>query len=347
MKCLFREVEDNTAGELALVHEGHDSVNVVKLIDLDVVVDLATLEEAKGLNHIHTGTDNGTTDGNTLHNSRDDIKGEVTRGKTNERHGTTTADSTESLAESNVGDSGDNAAVNTTNSVLDSLGNVSLDGVVSVSSTKSLSVLDLLVIDINTDDVEAHSLGELDTKLAETTETGDQNPVTSLSVGDLKTLVDGKTGTEDRSDVRKINTLRDTSNVVRVSDAVLSKSTVDAVTSVLLLGAKSLPTRVAVLAVTASAVQPRNTDEVANLDVLNLSTSLNNTADTLVTGGEGESGLNGPVTLPGVVISTADTSVSDSDENLFRTRLGDGNLLNLQRLTELGDDSGFHSRRHS
>lgn len=114
-----------------------------------------------------------------------------------------------------------------------------------------------------------------------------------------------------------------------LGNSVLLEGTVDGVTGEKSFGAERLIGVLAVRAAQARAVEPLDTDLLANLDILDkLATGDNNTG-TLVATNKGQLGVEGPVALPGVEISVADTGELDVDEDLIGTRLLNGNLLVL------------------
>lgn len=79
---------------------------------------------------------------------------------------------------------------------------------------------------------------------------------------------------------------------------------------------------------------------VTNIDLADEFTTSNDDTSTLVATNKRKLGWQGPVTVQGVKICVADTGVLDVDENLIRTRLGDGNLLVLEWTASLLDDLG-------
>ena len=90
---------------------------------------------------------------------------------------------------------------------------------------------------------------------------------------------------------------------------------------------------------------------VANIDLADEFTTSDDDTSTIVATNKRKLGWEGPVTVQCVEICVADTGVLDVDENLIRTRLGNGNLLVLKGTTSLLDDlSPLHlgdlGRRH-
>jgi hypothetical protein len=109
----------------------------------------------------------------------------------------------------------------------------------------------------------------------------------------------------------------------------LLERAVDCVTGEKSLGAERLVGVLAVRAAQARAVEPLDTDLLADLDILNKLAARDNDTSTLVATNKRQLGVEGPVTLPGVEISVADTGELDVDEDLVRAGLLNGNLLVL------------------
>jgi hypothetical protein len=83
-----------------------------------------------------------------------------------------------------------------------------------------------------------------------------------------------------------------------------------------------------------------DTNVVTNIDLADELTTSNNDTSTLVTANKRKFGWQGPVTVQCVKICVADTGVLDVDEDLVRTRLGNGDLLVLEWTASLLDDLG-------
>ena len=65
-------------------------------------------------------------------------------------------------------------------------------------------------------------------------------------------------------------------------------------------------------------------------------------ADTLMPGGERQGGLDRPVTVGGVDVGVAQAGGLDPDDDLARTGLGLGHLLDGERCGEVVDDGSLH-----
>jgi hypothetical protein len=114
-----------------------------------------------------------------------------------------------------------------------------------------------------------------------------------------------------------------------LGDGILLERTVDGVTGEESLSTERLVGVLAVRAAQARTVEPLDTDLLANLDILDKVAAGNDNTSTLVATDKRQLGIEGPVTLPGVEISVADTGELDVDEDLIGTGLLDGNLLVL------------------
>lgn len=219
---------------------------------------------------------------------------------------------------------------------------------------------DLLVVtSINRDGVDTHSLCVLQGKGTETT-TGTDNGdgLTSAHASLLETLVDGDTGAQDGGNGGEIAALGYPCNVGSLGDGVLLEGTVDRVAGEEGLRAEGLVGLLAEVAGKAGAVQPLrqlleknwrvkegsradlDADLVANLDVLDERTGLDNGTSTLVATDKGNLDGQGPVALHGVEVGVADTGVLDVDEDLIGTGLLDIDLLVDRALADGLDDLG-------
>jgi hypothetical protein len=114
-----------------------------------------------------------------------------------------------------------------------------------------------------------------------------------------------------------------------LGNGVLLERAVDCVTGEKSLGAERLVGVLAVGAAQARAVEPLDTDLLADLDILDKLAASDNDTSTLVATNKRQLGVEGPITLPGVEISVADTGELDVDEDLVSGGLLDGNLLVL------------------
>lgn len=114
-----------------------------------------------------------------------------------------------------------------------------------------------------------------------------------------------------------------------LGNGVLLERAVDCVAGEKSLGAERLVGVLAVRAAQARSVEPLDTDLLADLDILDKLAASDNDTSTLVASDKRQLGVEGPITLPGVEISVADTGKLDVDEDLIGSGLLDGNLLVL------------------
>src|SRR5690606_7381169 len=85
----------------------------------------------------------------------------------------------------------------------------------------------LSVVDVDSGNVKPHCLGILHRHMAETTDTGDHNPVTGLGVGYLEALVNRYASTENRRDFVEIDILRQMADKIRIGNDIFGKATID------------------------------------------------------------------------------------------------------------------------
>jgi hypothetical protein len=322
---------------LASLHELVDLVELRETDSLEGDLDETAAEEVNGLSGISTVADVRSLDGDHANNCVEDGSRELSiGGETNADDSTARADVLGSLLEGLLVGSDEESSVRS-----ETIGGGSLDisdkvlgcGKVDISSSSELlGELSLLLTTIDGNGVDTHGLAVLDSDGTETTtSTDDGNGLTGLDTGLLKTLVDGDTGAENGGDGLEVALLRNASNVDSLGNGVLLERSIDGVTGEESLGAERLIGVLAVRAAQARTVEPLDTDLLANLDILDKVAAGNDNTSTLVATDKRQLGIEGPVTLPGMEISVADTGELDVDEDLIGTGLLDGNLLVLDR----------------
>jgi hypothetical protein len=320
---------------LASLHELEDIVELRETDSLEGNLDEATAVEVDGLGSIGTVTDIGSLDLDHANNSVEDGSRELgTGGETNADNSTLRSDVLGSLLEGLLGGSDEKGSVRAKaigSSSLDIGNNVlGLGEIDEGLGTERQAQLLLLLAAIDGNGMNTHSLSVLNSDGTETTTgTDDSERLAGLDTRLLNTLVDGDTGAENGGDGLEVALLRDASNMDSLGDGVLLERAIDSVTREKSLGAKRLVGVLAVRAAQARTVEPLDTDLLANLDVLDKLAAGDDDTGTLVATNKGQLGVEGPVTLPGVEISVADTGELDVDEDLIGTRLLDGNLLVL------------------
>src|SRR5271165_638959 len=111
--------------------------------------------------------------------------------------------------------------------------------------------------------MQPHRLGILYCHLPKAADPGDCNPLSRPSLGLFDALVTGDAGAKARRHFGEIAPLRQSTDVGRRSDHVLGEAAIDAVTGVVLPGAKAVPPGPAIFALPAGVVQPRHSDRVS------------------------------------------------------------------------------------
>ena len=137
-----------------------------------------------------------------------------------------------------------------------------------------------------------------------------------LRLGLLDALVGGDAGADERRGLLGVKAGRYVGDVVRVGDDVLGKAAVLGVAAELRLGAHRLPGRQAILAMTASRVEPGHADPVALLDDRDAGADRGDEADGLMARNERQLGLQRPVAGRGMEIGVADAAGLGLDQDL-------------------------------
>lgn len=134
--------------------------------------------------------------------------------------------------------------------------------------------LGLFVARVDGEGAETHGFGVLDGERSETTSgTDDGDPLTGLCAGFFESLVHGDTGAEDGCDGVEGEILGYAGNMGGLTDAVFLEGAVDGVTRKEGLRAEGLVGLLAEVAGEAGAVEPLDTDVVANLEILSVGNS--------------------------------------------------------------------------
>src|ERR1019366_3900013 len=139
-------------------------------------------------------------------------------------------------------------------------------------------------------------------------------------------LVRRHTRAEDRCHLRvagrfDVDVSRQPSNVRCRSNRVFRETAVDAITAVVLPLAQRLPAGKAILAVSASIVQPWDTDRLAQFETIDSGSDGGYSAGDLVSRNKWRSRLNGPISVGGVHVGMADAACDDLHQELTRTRI--------------------------
>ncbi|MPN14723.1 hypothetical protein SDC9_162050 [bioreactor metagenome] len=175
---------------------------------------------------------------------------------------------------------------------------------------------------------------------------GNDHPIAGLAVEHFEALVYRHAGAQHRGCRGEFEGIGQFADIGRIGQHVLGVSTVHRVTCHLLAIAQSLPTGDAMLAMAAGRVQPRHADAVAFLDPGNARSHLGDIANAFMAGDERQRRLDRPVAIGGVQIGMANAGGFDLDQNPARRNLGNGHLLDDQRLAVGMNDGRFHCCCH-
>jgi len=248
-------------------------VNITETHGLDVALDLALDGEIERLGEILSGADDGSADGDAVEDDVEDGQAHGTWGKTDADDGAVAADVVHGIREGLGRHSDDQDTVGTKSArqALHLGDHVLLEEVDEVVGTQARHKAAFVGAAVDTDDNHAHGLGVLNGQMAQATaSSNDSNNLTRPDLGLLQTFVDSDTGAKDRCSLFERQTIGDPCDMGSLSEGVLLERAVDGVSRVLLLEAEGLVTLEAVLAGTASGVQPNDADTVADLEILNI-----------------------------------------------------------------------------
>src|SRR5580692_961869 len=91
---------------------------------------------------------------------------------------------------------------------------------------------------------------------------GDHDPLARLRPRLLDPLVGGDAGANQRRRQLELESIRDMGDVIRIGDDVFGEATVPGIAAEFRVGTDRLPGRQAMLAVTASRVEPGHSDPI-------------------------------------------------------------------------------------
>src|ERR1019366_4745838 len=128
--------------------------------------------------------------------------------------------------------------------------------------------------------------------------------------------------------------------IARIREHVLRKAAVLRIAAELRPGARSLPARQAMLAMTARRPEPWYADAVAFLYDRHSRSGSGDDPDGLVARDERKCGLERPIAACGMEVGVAHAAGLGLHQDLTGSRRGDVPLAQHQRLPELFDDSG-------
>lgn len=330
---LFCRVNDDTAGNLAVVHQSVHLLQLAQANGLEGHGDEAAAEEVERLSSISAVTDVAALDGDHADDGVEDGSAELsTRRETDADEDALGAEVLGGLLEGLLLGGDEEGGVGALAvwcggaDVGDEV--LCLCEVDKGGGAELEAQIALLVAAVDGDGVQAHGLCVLQGDTTQTaTGTDDGNGLAGPGVGLLEALVDGDAGAEDGGDGLEVALLGDAGDVGGLCDGVLLESSVDGVAGEQGLVAERLVAVLAVGAAQARAVEPLDAGVVANLNVLDELAAGNDDTSTFVAADEGQLGVEGPVAHHGVEIGVADARVLDVDEDLIGTRLLDGDPL--------------------
>lgn len=131
-------------------------------------------------------------------------------------------------------------------------------------------------------------------------------------------------------------------DVVRISDDIFGEAAISGIAAEFGVGTDHLPSREAMLAMTAGRVEPGHPDPVALLDEFDAGAHRRYAAHGLMAGNERQLRLGRPVAGRRMQIGVTDSARLAIDENLARTGRWDRPLLLRQRPAEVFDDGDLH-----
>ncbi|KAH3663695.1 hypothetical protein OGAPHI_005096 [Ogataea philodendri] len=315
----------------------HDRLPCRKTNNLEWRLDKTSGEEVDGLGGVLSVTDVRTLDLQGLHNVVEDRRlADGTSWQTDQNDLTKGSGVLSRLGDSSLRNRNVNNTVWTTvGSLLHSSDNVLLLGEVDEElSTKRLDEVTLLFTTVNTKDSQTHGNSVLNSKGTQSTSsTRDSNNLTWTQVSSLQSLVDSDTSTENRSNSSEISSRWQLCGLDSISSSVLLERTIVGVTRKVSIWTVRLSTLLTEFTSHTRTVQPFDTGQVTDLEVLDVGTLSNNDTSTLVTTNQWKFHWQWPVTLPGVQVGVTDTRVLDVNQNLVWLWSWNWNILVLNWTT--------------
>src|SRR5580693_3832391 len=196
--------------------------------------------------------------------------------------------------------------------------------------------------EINCHNVQSHGLRVLDGHMAQAAHSGDHHPFTGPRLRHFQSFVGGDARAQDRGRIHKGEVLGNSSQVIRLPQGVLSECSVHRISGVLLLRAKCLPSGETIIAMSASAVQPGDSDAVAFLQVRNSCPESCDDSCSFVARNERHPWLDWPIAVHRMQIGVTYASRKYLYQCLPWPRRWDGNLSHHQRLAKFFDNGCFH-----
>ena len=205
----------------------------------------------------------------------------------------------------------------------------------------------LAVVDVDRADLQTHVLRILDAQMAEAADTGDSDPFAGLGLRLLDPLVAGHAGTDDGRCCLGGQRCRNVRDIVGVGQQILGEGAVGVVAREGFGRADGLPRRETVFTVSARGMQPGHTHPVTLLDGGHARPHRAHPADALVSGYEGQRGLDRPVAARRMDVRVAHSARFGLDQDLPGPGGGDLPFTQHHRLLELLDHRHLHLRHTS
>lgn len=184
-------------------------------------------------------------------------------------------------------------AVRTTDLTLQIADRVGVADVDGHGRTQPGRQVQLGVVDVDGDHLESHRPAVLDGQMSQTTDAGDDHPVTRVGVGHHQALVDGQARADQRRCGDVVEPVGQFCREPSVGHQVFGEATIDVVAGAQLLVAQCLPARQALLTGSAGPVQPRHADPVADAEIVDPGPNWMTSPTASWPGTRGNDGLSG------------------------------------------------------
>ncbi|KAF1852498.1 hypothetical protein Lal_00037231 [Lupinus albus] len=336
----------NAPINLALFHARKDGIDVVQLVPGKVRRHLAFGREDQRLFQILACADDGAAHGDALQYRIEHRQADVARWQAHQCHGAACTQETERLFHRLGRHRRHQRPMRATDDALDFGHRIVVAAIDGQVGAQLLGQRQLVFVDVGRHHVHAHGLGVLHGHVAQAADAGNHHPLTRAHLGFLQALVDGHARAQHGGCRAEVQPVRQAADEVGIGQTIFGKAAVDRIAGVLLFGTQGFPAGAARRAATTGRMQPGHADTVAFLDVLHARAQRGDVARAFVAGNERGGGFDRPVAMGRVQVGMADAAGFELDQDLARTRRGDGHLFNRQGLAEFADDGRFHHLRH-
>src|SRR5277367_1081258 len=191
-------------------------------------------------------------------------------------------------------------------------------------------------------DVQSHGLRILNGDVAQAAYSRDHHPFTGPRLCHFQTFVSGDSCAEDGRGIHEGNILGKPSQVIRLAQCILRKTSVHRISGVLLLEAKCFPSGETVITMPARAEQPRGSDSVAFLQVSDPWPKRYNDPCSFMARNKWRGRLDWPVAVRGMQVGVTYSGRIDFYQGLPRPRRGDWYFSHNQRLAKFFNNRRFH-----